>query len=583
MKEKTNVLQKQLFDIIETSRIRIVFQPIVSLRDGSVLGYEALSRGPADTPFQNPDTLFGVATDCGKLWELEQLCRTKALESAYQKGIDIKLFLNVNPHVIHDEKFKRGFTKEYLHNFEIDPENIFFEITEKSAVADLDGFKKTIEHYKKQNYKIAIDDAGAGYSGLNMISDIHPHFIKLDMNLIRDIDKDEYKKALVRSLYDFCRIAEVSLIAEGIETEEELNTLIDIGVHYGQGFFIQRPDQAIKPLGSQVLDSIRNRNSKRNHLYNHYLSSIYIGNLCKSNDTVSPSDTSESVYNLFLSNDLLSAVTVVNSGKVVGMVTKTRIDHIMSGQFGYSLHAKRPISMTMNTKPLVTDFETPIDTVSRLAMSRPACSLYDFIIVTQNGLYCGVVTIKDLLEKTMEIEVSNARHQNPLSGLPGNLLIENSLTKCVAVSDPFTVLYVDIDNFKAYNDVYGFENGDGVIRFVAGLLNEIVPKGDFIGHVGGDDFITILSSYDAEPVCKALMEAFDSGIRDFYSAEDLEKGGVTAKNRKGEEDDFPIMSVSIAGVLNRNHSFETIYQLSEFASVLKKKCKLNWKSCCYIE
>jgi EAL domain-containing protein (putative c-di-GMP-specific phosphodiesterase class I)/GGDEF domain-containing protein/CBS domain-containing protein len=581
--EYPSELHKQLSKVIENSDIKIVFQPIVSLRDGSVLGYEALSRGPVNTPLQNPDALFGVAMECGLLWDLELLCRTKALESAYESGADIKLFLNVNPYVIHDEKFKNGFTKEYLKNFNIDPENIFFEITEKSAIDDLDGFKKTIEHYKRQNYKIAIDDAGAGYSGLNMITDVHPHYIKLDINLIRDIDKDGYKKTLVKSLYEFSRFANISLIAEGIETESELEALIDIGVHYGQGFFIQRPDQKIKEIGSGVLESIKNRNSKRNNIYYHFLSSVYIGNLCRNNVTVSPSDTAENVYNIFLSDDSLLGVTVVNRGIVVGLVTKTRIDHIMSGQFGFSLHAKRPISIIMDTNPLVTDYPIPIDTVTKLAMSRPAGNLYDFIVVTQDSKYCGIVTIKDLLEKTMEIEVSNARQQNPLSGLPGNLLIEHSLAKCLASADPFTVLYLDIDNFKAFNDVYGFENGDSVIRFVACLLNDIIPQGDFIGHVGGDDFIAILPGYEAEPVCRALIDAFDKGVKIFYTPRDLQKGYVIAKNRRGEDDQFPIMSISIAGVTNREQSFQNIYELSEQASIIKKKCKLIWESCFYID
>lgn len=578
-----NELEKQLIEIIEESNIRTVFQPIVSLRDGSVLGYEALSRGPVNTPLQNPDALFGVATDCGKLWDLEKLCRTKALESTYKSGSEIKLFLNVNSNVIHDEKFKRGFTKEYLKIFKINPENIYFEITEKSAISDLCGFKKTIDHYKKQNYKIAIDDAGAGYSGLNMITDIHPHFIKLDMNLIHEIDKDEYKKALVQSLYEFCRLTDVSLIAEGIETEEELKVLIDIGVHYGQGYFLQKPNEIIKPINTYVLDCIKSMNSKKNHIYNHYLSDIYIGNLCRNNVTVSSEDTAESVYNLFLGNSLLAGVTVVQQNKVVGMITKTQIDHMMSGQFGYSLHAKRPVSMIMNKKPLVTDYEVPIDAVTKFAMSRQAGNLYDFIIVTKDDKYHGIVTIKDLLEKSMEIEVTNARDLNPLSGLPGNLLIEHRLNKCILSSEPYTVLYIDIDNFKAYNDVYGFEKGDSVIRFIAGFLSDVIPKGEFIGHVGGDDFIAILSSHEVDFVCTELIRTFDTGIKNFYSEFDLKHGCVHAKNRKGEDDEFPIMSISIAGITNKDYNFENIYQLSSFASDIKKKCKLIWSSCYIIK
>lgn len=581
--EETSELQKSLTRIIENEEIRTVFQPIISLRDGSILGYEALSRGPVNSPLQNPDALFGVATGCGKLWDLELLCRTKALESAYKSGAEIKLFLNVNPHIIHDEKFKRGFTKEYLGKFDIDPENLIFEITEKSAITDLCGFKKTIDHYKKQNYQIAIDDAGAGYSGLNMITDIHPHYIKLDMNLVRDIDKDAYKKALVKSLYEFCRLANVSMIAEGVETVEELYALIDIGVHYAQGYFIQKPESCIHAIEKPVLGSIQSRNTKRNHIYNHYLSNIYIGNLCTGNPVVAPSDMAESVYDIFLKNELLSGVTVVDNGFVAGTITRTRIDHIMSGQFGYSLHAKRPISFIMDTYPLVTDFTIPIDKVSTLAMSRPAGTLYDYIVVKQDDRYQGIVTIKDLLEKTMEIEVSNARHQNPLSGLPGNLMIEHHLTKCVSSVEPFTVLYIDLDNFKAYNDVYGFEKGDCVIRYVANLLHETIPVGNFIGHVGGDDFIAVISSYEADKTCTLLIDRFDRGITEFYCADDLKRNYIITKNRKGELDQFPIMTVSIAGISNQNKYFENIYQLSEQASVIKKRCKQDWESCFYID
>ena len=259
-------LQKQLFNILETKDVRTVFQPIVSLRDGTVLGYEALSRGPIGTPLQNPDALFGVAAECGKLWELEQLCRGKALENAFRSAPGIRLVLHVDPRVIHAETFQEGFTKEYLSRYGIDPENITFEITEKSAACDLQGFGRTIEHYRKQSYQIAIDDAGAGYSGLNLITDIRPDSIKLDMKLIHSIDGDAYKKALVKSLYEFCRLAGIILIAEGVETEGELETLIDVGVHYAQGYLIQRPEETIRPIDAQTLDRIRYRNSKKNPL-----------------------------------------------------------------------------------------------------------------------------------------------------------------------------------------------------------------------------------------------------------------------------------------------------------------------------
>jgi diguanylate cyclase (GGDEF)-like protein len=574
-----NELENILSQIIREGDISIVLQPIISLRDGSILGYEALSRGPENSPLRNPDTLFGVASETGKLWELEQLCRTKALEKVYQHDYPYKLFLNVNASVIHDEKFKQGFTKDYLKNYNIDPSCILFEISEKNAITDLDGFRKTIEHYKRQNYEIAIDDAGAGYSGLNLMTDVHPHYIKLDMRLVRDVDKDTYKKSLVKCLYDFCCLTNVALIAEGIETESELRALIEIGVHYGQGYYIQYPNHEILPIETHVLESVHASNAHKNHIYRS-VSNYYIGNLCREGVTVSPTDLAGDVFNYFLRNKSMLGVAVLNSDRhVMGIMTRSGIESKLSGQYGYSLFSKRPIENIMDTEPLITEANTSIDIVSKLAMARAQQKIYDMFVVTKDRRYLGVVTVKDLLEKVMEIEVFNSRQLNPLTGLPGNLTIEKNFERFITSEDPHTILYVDLDNFKAYNDTYGFANGDKVIQFVADLLRELVPLNNFIGHIGGDDFVVILDTYDCDELAGTFIRRFNDGIAAFYHDADLKKGYIRTKNRKGEVERFPIMTVSIAGVNTKMRRFRDIQELTEYASALKKMCKLEWRSC----
>lgn len=252
--------------ILTERNVQTVFQPIISLKNGEIYGYEALCRGPAETPFVNPEALFEFATERKRLWELELLCRTTALERYASLQLEGKLFLNVNPNIMSDNRFREGFTKDYLSQFSIDPDAIVFEITENEAIRNIDHFQQTVDHYKNQQYRVAIDDVGSGYSGLNIITDVHPHFLKLDMHLIRNIDHDETKQSLVKSLVDFANLSNIFIIAEGIETTAELLTLIKFGIHYGQGYLIQRPSPQKELRNEDVHTIIIRENEQKSNL-----------------------------------------------------------------------------------------------------------------------------------------------------------------------------------------------------------------------------------------------------------------------------------------------------------------------------
>lgn len=260
-------LKEDFIDILENQRIKPVFQPIVSLKDGTIIGYEGLSRIVEPKKIKNTEELFCLAGLYGKIWELEQLCRSSLLKKYHtlcSEDREKKLFLNVNPMVIHDTQFHMGFTRQYLQQYNLEPDSIIFEVTERSAVEDMRGFKDTIRHYKSQGYKIAIDDAGSCYSGLNLICDIVPHYMKLDIALIRDIHKDMVKYAMVKSLVEFANLTNIQLIAEGIETEEELKALLKLGVHNGQGYFLRKPNEELKSVEKDALEIIRRFHAKKN-------------------------------------------------------------------------------------------------------------------------------------------------------------------------------------------------------------------------------------------------------------------------------------------------------------------------------
>lgn len=166
---------------------------------------------------------------------------------------------------------------------------------------------------------------------------------------------------------------------------------------------------------------------------------------------------------------------------------------------------------------------------------------------------------------------------NPLTGLPGNILIEEEIKKRLADGSVFAVLYLDLDNFKAYNDVYGFLKGDEVIKFVAHLLNKNVKEHgnleDFVGHIGGDDFISITSIDRVDAICKSIISQFDSTISLFYSSEDRRRGYIITRDRTNQETQFPLMTISIAIVSNENRFIDSHWQVAEIAAEMKKYAK----------
>lgn len=570
--ENCDIRKEELLRILQKRDITTVFQPIVSLRNGTVYGYEALTRGPLDSVLHLPDDMFESAEKYEKIWELELLCRSVALETFSHLDITEKLFLNVNPLVMNDAKFKEGFTKELLNARNIDSKNIIFEITERGAVHNINEFINVIDHYKKQEYQIAIDDAGAGYSGLNMISDIHPHFLKLDMKLVRKIDKDTVKQALIKGLLQFATLTNTFLIAEGIETEKELLKLIELGVHYGQGFYLQKPCAAILPLKEEITQLINVINAKKNQLLDRKITDLFICNISYAQKSLSSKILISQVYSLMEEDKNISGFCITDAERLIGVITRTKLYQCLSGQYGYSLYGKKTVDKIMCTDFLQVDYHESVEEVAKLAMAREPEKLYDFITIVCDEHYYGIVTVKDLLEKTIQVRENNAKHLNPLSELPGNIIIEKKLEESLAKSEKKAVLYFDMNDFKAYNDVYGFENGDKVLRLFSQILKKRIYKSnDFIGHIGGDDFMAVVEQEEADALCQFILDDFTKLLPDFYTQADLIKGFITTKNRHGIEEDFPLLSIAIAGVLNQN--FQTVYQLAESASKIKKLCK----------
>ena len=169
------------------------------------------------------------------------------------------------------------------------------------------------------------------------------------------------------------------------------------------------------------------------------------------------------------------------------------------------------------------------------------------------------------------------RRISPLTGLPGNVQIHAELKKKIANKEEFSVLYLDLDNFKAYNDVYGFLKGDEIIKFTADTIMKCVhssiPTNAFIGHIGGDDFIAIVPTLDCNEICESIIANFDGSVTKFFTEEDVEKGYIEVANRKGVIEQFPLTSISIGVVEADKGRFANILEIGEVGAQVKHMAK----------
>ncbi len=184
------------------------------------------------------------------------------------------------------------------------------------------------------------------------------------------------------------------------------------------------------------------------------------------------------------------------------------------------------------------------------------------------------------IEKRIETVLRRYRQNldsNPLTHLPGNNLIQREIQRRIDEDRQFSVAYCDLDNFKAYNDRYGFMEGDRVIRFCAEILTEAIQEtgnsDDFLGHIGGDDFVFLTTPDKAEELCRRIIAKMDTGIRQFYNSEDTERGYIIAKSRQGVRQQFPLVGISIAVVSNAHRPLRAPAEVSKIAGELKKAAK----------
>jgi EAL domain-containing protein (putative c-di-GMP-specific phosphodiesterase class I) len=233
--------RKRFLELVLEGQVYCVYEPIVEVTTKTVHGYEALARGPEGSEFHSPVDMFAAARQEGLLFQLDCLCRRKAFEGALRKPDGTKLFLNIRPTSIHDPSFRPEVLSRTLEENGLRPSDLVLEISEQESIDNFAIFREIRDHYGKLGFEIALDDTGAGYASLQAVMELSPEYIKVDRALVHGIDEDPGRQELLRALHAVAGQIRSRIIAEGLDTLEELSTLADLSIPFGQGWIFGKP------------------------------------------------------------------------------------------------------------------------------------------------------------------------------------------------------------------------------------------------------------------------------------------------------------------------------------------------------
>lgn len=556
---------RELGRILDEGGITPLFQPIVDARCQGIFGYEALSRGPSDSALHSPLTLFDAARHAGRLVELDMLCRRQAIEAFARLDLPGRLFLNVMPTSLLEDDFREGLTRAFLDGVGLSPERVVIELTEHLPIHDYALMRQAVDHYRRMGFQVALDDLGAGYSSLRHWAELRPDFVKIDRHFVEEIDRDPGKCQFLGSLLEVSRSLGCRVIAEGIETAGEQRCLWGLNCTLMQGYHFARPSR-------EPLRRLEETAPAPQAVSGSFGTSAAM--LCRHLTPVAQGTPVPEVVARFREDPDLRCLAVLDDDqRPVGVVRQHEFLSVFTNPFSHSLHARRPIDALMDRRMLVADESMPLETLSRQITGASHGRRDDLVVVDADGRYRGLLQIIDLLREITSLQVRSARQANPLTGLPGNEVINDTLAARLAGDAPFVAVYADLDNFKAYNDVYGYAWGDQVILALGRMLQEACGERGFVGHVGGDDFMLVLEAPGARARCEAILERFAHFIPTFYTQAHREAGGFPGRDRQDRPVVVPLMTLSLAYHAVSQGTGKTAMDLAATLAELKGQAK----------
>ncbi|WP_299480659.1 EAL domain-containing protein [uncultured Roseibium sp.] len=533
-----------VFDVLD-----FTFQPIVDIGTGVVYGYETRPQSLNEHGPRSAMATTGSTQACDGLTGSEIQQFEKALNRFGKLRIaqGTKLFFKPDGNELSRNGDVHTQMATLVRDAGLQNNQICIEFSERHHMTVPDATHQAINNLRQMGFLVALDNFGRGACELGLLHDLSPDYVKIDDFFLEGVDSDPRRKLFVTTVANLAHVLGARVIAQGVATERAFKVCRDVGCDLVQGQYIApsfRKPAAAKLFYDHIRDSAAGPQRRREQ--------DRIRNELVQLPTISFNASMNDLLDMVVHNQNGSVIPVVDANmEPRGLIHERNLKaYLYSGgqdEADMRPSLETPLRSFVRACPIAD-----IDSNADMLLVTFASSINsDGIIITENFRYAGFLSATSLLKIIHEKRLQEAQDQNPLTRLPGNSAISRYIADVAKKSAQDRHLcYLDFDNFKPFNDTYGYRQGDrAIILFSELLQRHISGSGTFHGHIGGDDFFAGFQNADQTDVAArmlALKRAFRDDVESFYEAEHRELGYMEAQDRFGTTRQFPLLQCSIS-------------------------------------
>ncbi|ARU55144.1 signal protein [Oleiphilus messinensis] len=557
-------ITRQLSSLLDNGELDTLFQPVVNLLSQETQGYNVLVTGVPGSPFSNPELLYNTAEQTQQLALFTETMLQTILSRAYTLHIDELLFIEIPALAVAQHFVSASTLRLAVEALGMPASRFVIQVKDDRPLINASTLREQLIAFKSLDFKTAVANIGAGFKSAEFWLECQPDFCKLPRHLVDDIHNDPLKQELLFEITDKSN-KRTRFIAPGNGALPQIETLFRAGIHLYQG----------SEFGSYRSIPAKGRlpsiNSTSTYTEPERLTCQSLAYYVK---PLQPETKLKEVAERFATGDSASCLPVVGNNKPLGIAHKWRILELFSTQYGRALFENKPIVDFISSDTIIVDEHTPLLDLSRMLTGAEDHYVRQNFLISREHYYLGMGRTRDLLKLITDTKIDAAKYANPLSGLPGNVPINKQIQLLCKKSTPCWIAYFDLDNFKPFNDVFGYSKGDDAIIMLATILSEQLSDLGFVGHVGGDDFIATFSeNISPEPICRYIIEQFIQRSRPLYPDTIREQGYFEARDRYGNWRCHPLVNLSIGIIHVRNPDQIGHHQIAELAAAAKKSAK----------